>query len=374
MVYLDYAANTPVDREVLDKYYDTLLNYYGNPNSTHQMGREAQELVERSTRNIANLLGCDPDEVIYTSGATESNNLALRGICERYKDRGKHILLSTLEHSSLMASAALLQENGFEVEIIPVDENGLVNVEELKNMIRPDTIFVSVVSVDSELGLIQPIEEIGTLLKEYPNIVFHTDASQSVGKVNIDFRNVDLITVSPHKFYGINDIGILIKRKELGLKPIIFGGRSTTVFRSGTPNTASIVASSFALEKALVNIEDRYGYVKRLNEEVKLFLSSHPQVHINNSDESIPHTINFSVKGVSSGRVVELLDSKGICVSSKTSCCPIGAPSKLVYAATKDNSLAQSSIRLSLSYMTTEDEIDEFKEAFDEVLNEIMGA
>ena len=373
MVYLDYAANTPVDKEVLEKFNDVLINSYGNPNSTHQMGKEAKELVDNATAKIALLLGCEPEEIIYTSGATESNNLAIRGICERYKDRGRHILLSTLEHSSLMASASLLQEEGFEVEVIPVLENGLVNVEELKNMIRPETIFVSVVSVDSELGLVQPIEEIAALLKRYPNTVFHTDASQAIGKVKIDYSNVDLITVSPHKFYGINDIGILVKRKELGLKPLILGGRSTTVFRSGTPNTASIVASSVALEKAIGNLDDRYEYVKKLNEDIVAFLENHRQVHINNNDKSVPYTINFSVKGVSSHRVVDLLNSKGVYVSSKTSCCPLEAPSKLVYAATKDNSLAASSIRLSLSYLTTEDEILEFKRIFDETLDDIMG-
>ena len=373
MVYLDYAANTPVDKEVLEKFNDVLINSYGNPNSTHQMGKEAKELVDNATAKIALLLGCEPEEIIYTSGATESNNLAIRGICERYKDRGRHILLSTLEHSSLMASANLLQEEGFEVEVIPVLENGLVNVEELKNMIRPETIFVSVVSVDSELGLVQPIEEIAALLKRYPNTVFHTDASQAIGKVKIDYSNVDLITVSPHKFYGINDIGILVKRKELGLKPLILGGRSTTVFRSGTPNTASIVASSVALEKAIGNLDDRYEYVKKLNEDIVAFLENHRQVHINNNDKSVPYTINFSVKGVSSHRVVDLLNSKGVYVSSKTSCCPLEAPSKLVYAATKDNSLAASSIRLSLSYLTTEDEILEFKRIFDETLDDIMG-
>ena len=373
MVYLDYAANTPVDKEVLDKFYDTLLNNYGNPNSTHQMGVDAKELIDSATAKIASLLGATSEEIIYTSGATEANNLALRGVCERYKDRGKHILLSTLEHSSLMASAAVMQEQGFEVELIPVDEQGLINVQELKNMIRPDTIFVSVVSVDSELGLVQPIEEIGRLLKEYPNIIFHTDASQSVGKVSIDFSNVDLVTVSPHKFYGINDLGILIKRKEIGLKPIIFGGRSTTVFRSGTPNTASIVSASLALEKATINLQNRYNYVKQLNKVLVQFLKSYPQVHVNNNENSIPYVINFSVKGVTSHRVVDLLNQKGIYLSSKTSCCPVGAPSKLVYAMTRDNSLAASSIRLSLSFLTTPEELEEFGNTFDEVLEEIMN-
>ena len=374
MIYFDYAACTPIDKEVLDLYYDCLLKYYGNPNSTHTLGREAKEMIDSSTANIARLLGVEGDEIIYTSGATESNNLAIRGVCERNKDKGKHVLLSTLEHSSLTTVAQVLEEEGFNIDVIPVKDNGLVDIEQLKGMLRDDTIFVSVVSVDSELGLVQPIEEIGELLKSYPNAVFHTDASQAVGKVNIDYRNVDLITVSPHKFYGVNDLGILVKRKEVNLKPIIFGGRSTTVFRSGTPNTASIIATSFALEKAMNEQQERFNYVSNLNKEVKEYLSSFDEVHINTNENSMPFTINFSVKGVSSGRVVDILNDKGICVSSKTSCCPVMAPSKLVMALTNEKSLAVTSIRLSLSHLTTEDEIGAFKEAFEYTLNDIKGA
>lgn len=373
MIYFDYAACTPIDDEVLDKYYEYLRDYYGNPNSTHRLGVLAHDAIDTASANIARLLNCEKDEIIYTSGATESNNLAIRGICERYKDKGKHILLSTLEHSSLTTSAQVLEEEGFSVDVIPVLENGLVDVEELKNMMRNDTIFVSVVSVDSELGLIQPIEEIAKVVKNYPNAVFHTDASQAIGKVDIDYRDVDLITISPHKFYGVNDLGILIKRKEVNLKPIIFGGRSTTVFRSGTPNTASILATSFALDKALDEQEDRFNYVKELNEDLVEFLNSYEYVHINTTKYSMPFTINFSVKGVSSARIVDSLNDRGIYVSSKTSCCPVLAPSKLVMALTNDKSLAVTSIRVSLSHLTTKSDLEEFKKEFDSVIRDIMG-
>lgn len=371
MVYLDYAANTPIDKEVLDKYYDTLLNYYGNPNSVHKLGRAANNLIDESTKKIASLLNVLPEEIIYTSGATESNNLVIQGVCERYKNYGKHVLLSSLEHSSIFSPATVMQGLGFDVDLIPIGKDGLVNVDELKNMIREDTILVSVTSIDSELGLVQPIEEIAKLLKDYPNIYFHTDASQSIGKVDIDYSNVDLITIAPHKFYGINDIGILIKKKNVSLKPIIHGGRSTTVFRSGTPNTASIVATSLALEKALRERKNRFSYVKNLSNDIIDFLKRHDGVHINNTDKSIPFTINFSVKGVTSKRVVDYLDLHDIYVSSKTSCCPVEAPSKLVYALTKDKSLAATSIRLSFSHLTTKEEIEEFKKVFDLFLREL---
>ncbi len=373
MIYLDHAANTKVDKEVLDKYYDTALNYYGNPNGNHAFAKKSQKLIEESTNTIAKALNILPEEIIYTSGATESNNLAIKGICERYKNYGKHILVSCLEHTSIIASATVMQELGFEVELIPVDKNGLVNIETLKQMIRKDTILVSVCSVDSELGLVQPIEEIGKLLKDYPNIYFHSDASQSIGKVTIDYKDVDLITIAPHKFYGTNDMGMLIKKKEVSLKPIISGGRSTTVYRSGTPNVPGIAATACALKKAIKNQKERYEYVKKLNKIITDYLKQYDFIHINNTEASMPFTMNFSIKGIKSQDVVDYLSSKEIYLSSKTSCCPIGTPSKLIYALTKDKSLASTSIRLSVSHTTTEEEINEFINVFDNYLKELKN-
>ena len=214
MIYLDYAASTPVDKKVLDLYYDTVLKYYANPNSSHKLGIEARNLIDDSTNNIASILGVLPCEIIYTSGASESNNLVIKGICERYKNRGKHILISALEHNSIVSASTYFQERGFEVELIPVNKDGLIDITALKNLLRDDTILVSVCYVDSEIGLKQPIEAIGEILREYPNCVFHTDASQAVGKISTNFNNVDLVTITPHKFYGLNGIGIVIKKKD----------------------------------------------------------------------------------------------------------------------------------------------------------------
>ena len=371
MIYLDYAANTRVDKDVLDLYYNCALNNYGNPNSNHFFGKISKDLIDDATSKIAELLNVNSDEIIYTSGATESNNLAIKGICERYKNYGKHILISSLEHTSIVASATIMQEAGFDVELIPVDKDGRVDINSLKQMLRDDTILVSVCSVDSELGLVQPIEEIGELLKEYPNTFFHSDASQSIGKVTIDYSNVDLVTIAPHKFYGTSDIGILLKKKNVGLKPIINGGRSTTVYRSGTPNLPGIVATSLALELALSNQDERYSYVSDLNKKIINFLSGYSFIHINNTSASIPFTINFSIKGVKSIDVVEYLSEREIYLSSKTSCCPVGTPSKLIYALTKDKSLASTSIRLSISHLTTIDEINEFFSVFDCYVKEL---
>lgn len=372
MIYLDYAANAPVDKEVLDVFNEATTKYFANPNSTHRLGVEAKEAIDKATKNIAKNLGVSEDEVIYTSGASESNNLVIQGLPERYKSRGKHIIISKLEHSSIVAPAQHMQELGFEVDMVGVTKDGLIDIEELKSLIREDTILVSITSVDSELGIRQPIEEIGRLLKEYPNLYFHTDASQIIGKERIDFTDVDLVTIAPHKFYGINGFGLLVKKKEVGLKPIIYGGKSTTIYRSGTPVTGSVLALDKALELALFKLDERKKYIIELHDLVIDRLKERDFI-INSTPNSIPNTINFSVKGVISNVFVQLLGQKEVYISSKTSCCPENAPSKSIYALTNDKSLANSSMRISLSHLTTKEEIDKFFKIFDETLEEYNG-
>lgn len=365
MVYLDYAANNKVSDKVIDLYTKLVKENFANPNSVHKLGIKAKEIIDNSTKEIADLLHVEPSEIIYTSCSTESNNLVIKGICERYKNFGKHILLSSLEHNSSIAAASYMQEQGFEIELIPINSDGLVDVEALKKMIRPDTILVSVVSVDSEIGLIQPIEEIGKILKDYPNTYFHSDATQSIGKVNIDYSNVDLITISPHKFGGLNDISILVKKNNVSLKPQIHGGRSTTVYRSGTPNMPSIAAAALSLKLALEEMDEVNKYVKSLNKKIINHLKNYKEIYINNRENSIPYTINFSIENTKSQDVVKYFNDKDIYISSKTSCCPVETGSKLVYALTKDKSLAASSIRVSLSKYATNEDIDIFLTEFD---------
>ena len=372
MIYLDYAANAPVDPEVLEVFNEATTKYFANPNSTHKLGVEAKEAIDKATKNIAKNLGVSEDEVIYTSGASESNNLVIQGLPERYKSRGKHIIISKLEHSSIVAPAQHMQELGFEVDMVGVTKDGLIDIEELKSLIREDTILVSITSVDSELGIRQPIEEIGRILKEYPNLYFHTDASQIIGKERIDFTDVDLVTIAPHKFYGINGFGLLVKKKEVGLKPIIYGGKSTTIYRSGTPVTGSVLALDKALELALFKLDERKKHITELHDLVIEKLKEREFI-INSTPNSIPNTINFSVKGVISNVFVQLLGNKEVYISSKTSCCPENAPSKSIYALTNDKSLANSSMRISLSHLTTKEEIDKFFEIFDETLEEYNG-
>ena len=370
MIYLDYAAATPVDKEVLSRYIEVTNKYFANPNSSHQLGQEANNIIQEATKKIASSLKIDPDEIIYTSGASESNNLAIKGIAERYKNFGRHILISSLEHNSIVSSATRLQEQGFEVELLPINQEGLIDLNILKNKIREDTILVSICTVDSEIGLKQPIEEIGKILKNYPNCHFHTDATQAMGKISIDLQNIDLLTFAPHKFYGLTGIGVLIKKKNTSLRPQIDGGKSTTVYRSGTPETANIAALETALSISLATRQERYKIVEELYNTLRENLLTYPKVTINNTKNSIPYTLNFSIKGVKAIEVQQQLEKNKIYVSTKTSCCPIATPSKLVYALTKDKNKASSSIRISLSHLTTQKEIENFISIFDKIYKE----
>lgn len=370
MIYLDYASSTPIDTAVLDLFYDISKKYYANPNSSHKLGVEERNLIELYTSKIAQKLKCLNEEIIYTSGASESNNLAIKGICERYKSVGKHIIISSIEHNSIVSSCTDMQELGFEITVIPIQKDGIIDVEELKKSIRNDTILVSVSSVDSELGIKQPIEQIGKLLQNYPNCHFHTDASQAIGKIDLDYSLVDLITIAPHKFYGLNSSGALIKKKGVSLKPQISGGKSITMYRSGTPDLASVAAFSKALEIAIDNQKVRYKYVEKLHDMIKNKLLEYDNVHINSTDNSIPYILNFSIIGTKSLAIQKKLEENEIYVSTKTSCCPIETPSKIVYALTQNKKLSVSSIRLSLSHLTKESEIEDFLKLFDSIYKE----
>lgn len=370
MIYLDYAANTPIEKEVLDTYYQATMYYFANPNANHSLGLQAKDIIDQITKKISEQLHVLPEEIIYTSGASEANNLAIKGVLERYKHRGKHILISPLEHNSILSSLTKMQELGFVVEMLPLKKNGQVDVAQIKSLLKEDTILVSVCSVDSELGIRQPIEEIGKVLKDYKYCFFHSDASQAIGKVAIDYQNVDLVTVAPHKFYGMLGTGILIKKKNVGLKTQIDGGKSTTVFRSGTPELAHIVSIEKALEIAFSKQQERIEYVKKLNHKIVDKLKEYSQVLLNHTECSLPHVINISLKGIKATKFAELLDHQGVCISTKTSCCPVETPSKMIYALYHDRGRALSSFRISLSHLTTEKEIDEFLAIFSQCYKE----
>ena len=369
-IYLDYAANTPVDKDVLEAFNVAALNYYGNPNSTHAIGVKAKNIINEATENIINnfkkeLNIQDNMELIYTSGSTESNNLAIKGIVRAYRENGKHIITTFLEHTSVSSPLTNLKEQGYEIDILNITSEGKIDIEHLKELLRKDTILVSVCSVDSEVGSVQPIEEIANILKQYPNCNFHVDCTQSIGKIKLNLQDVDLISFAPHKFYGLNGFGGLLKRKDIILEPIIHGGTSSTIYRSGTPVTAQVVAMDKALSIAFENQEKRYNYVKELNELIRNSLKKYDKVQINTQNNENPYILNLGIKGVKAVDFKDELERYGICISIKSACSTLISPSRPVIAITHDRKRALSSWRISLSHLITREEIEKFLKIFD---------
>jgi len=366
MIYLDYAANTPVNSEVLDCFCEENRSFYGNPNSTHKLGQNAKQHMDEITANIANLLEVKPSELIYTSGSSESNNLAIKGVAYTYRNRGKHIISTCLEHSSVSGALTALKNQGYEIDLVDILPNGQVDMDHLAELIRNDTILISVCYVDSELGILQPIEEIAKLINDKPNCYLHVDATQAVGKIKINMENIDLLSFTPHKFYGINGCGILIRKENVVLEPLIHGGASTTIYRSGTPALGLAASIYTALQIAYEALDENYNYVEQLNQEIKSQLLKYPLVRINSTEKSIPHILNLSVKGVKGTVFQQELSTRDICVSVKSACSVEATMSRPVYAVSKDKKNAMCSWRISLSHLTTEEEVDTFMKSFDE--------
>lgn len=364
MIYLDYAANTPVDDEVMDYFCNATRSYIANPNSSHLFGREAKQRMEEITEHIAELLSIKASEIIYTSGASEANNLAIKGLVNAYKHNGKHIISTCLEHSSVSGALTYLQTLGYEIDLVEIKKDGLIDLDHLKELLRNDTVLVSIGYVDSELGVVQPIKEIGEILKDFPNCYFHSDATQAVGKIEINCSNVDCLTFTPHKFFGLNGCGVLVKKEDIILEPLIHGGASTTIYRSGTPTLGLAASIEKALELAVTKFEDRYIYVKELHDFLKDELLKYQGVRMNSTEQSIPHILNISVQGVKATVFQKALEEQGICVSIKSACSVINTPSRPVYAVTKDKKNALCSWRISISHITTKEEIIEFLKAF----------
>lgn len=365
MIYLDYAANTPAHEEVLKSFIDFSTQYIANPNASHALGKETKMVLDEATARMAQLLGVQKSEIIYTSGATESNNLAIKGIAHQYRRKGKHIITTYLEHSSVTSTVTALQNAGYEIDFVDVLKDGQVDLDHLKELLRADTILVTLSHVDSEVGIKQPIQAIHDLLAEYPNCFFHVDATQAIGKIPVDLSDVDLLTFAPHKFYGLNGIGVLIKKEKIMLEPIIHGGVSTTAFRSGTPTLALIESAAKALELAIPPMEERYAYVERLNMKLREALGKYANVSINSPKDASPYILNLSVKGVNAAAFQQVLEEREIYVATKSACCVVNTPSRPVYALTKDRKLALSTLRISLSHLTTVEEIEMFLEVFE---------
>lgn len=377
-IYLDYAANTPVDKEVLKVFNDSTLKYFANPNATHELGAIVKDKIDKTTDTIMDLLqknaNLDDDmEIVYTSGSSESNNLAIKGIAQTYRENGKHIISTFLEHSSVSSPLTYLKEQGYEIDVVNITKEGIVDIDEIERLIRNDTILISVCYVDSEVGNIQPIQEIAQLVKKYPNCYLHVDATQAIGKIKLDLKDVDLISFAPHKFNGLNGFGVLVKRKDIVLEPLINGGASTTIYRSGTPVIGQICALERALELTFKRFSKQYEYVSKLNKILRDRLAQYKNVVINTKSLDNPYILNISAIGIKAVDFKAELEKYGVCVSIKSACTVTITPSRIVMAMTHDRKRAFASWRISLSHLTTEDEINEFLNIFDKCYNNLMN-
>ena len=372
MIYLDYSATTKTRDEVLDAYIKSSKDYFANPNSLHKLGVNAKKLIDASTEQIAKIMGCKSEDVIYTSCASESNNLAIKGVALRNKKRGMHIITTNLEHSSIYGPVGYLTNLGFEVDFVKTNEFGLVDIENLKSLLRDDTVLVSIGAVNSETGVKQNIEEIAKVLKDH-NCYFHVDATQAVGKVRLDYSNVDLISFTAHKFFGPKGVGVLIKRDNVLIEPLIHGGKSTTIYRSGTPALPLIVSISKALRLIDEELDNNYNHVLELNNYIKDNLSKYDNVKINSNKYSIPHILNISVMNAKPESMQHALEEYDIYISTQSACSSNNPVSRSVFEVTKNEEASKHSIRISLSGVTTKEEVDEFLNAFDKCIEKFNG-
>lgn len=370
MIYLDYSANTPVSPRVLQSFTDAAARYVGNPNSNHPAGLAAKAAIDEATARIAAALGVQPDEIIYTSGASESNNTAIRGILHASRHIGRHVLTTPLEHPSVSGCLTAAMERGYEIDMLSVGHDGRIDPEEVRSLLRPDTVLVAMTAVDSELGTVQPVREVARVLRGVAHCCLHVDATQAIGKLPFSFDEVDTVSFAPHKFGGIVGSGVLFKRHGLAVEPLIYGGTSTTLYRSGTPAAALAVSTAEAVCAAIGGMEDNTAIVRGHNARLRDFFARYPKVQLNSPDDAIPHILNLSVEGVRGTSFQQALAAAGICVSVKSACAVEGTPSRAVMAVSRDRKRALSSFRISLSHLTTADELLEFETVFDRLYTE----
>ncbi len=374
IIYFDNASTTKVDEEVLKTYNEVINGYMGNASSIHSLGVASSRLIQKSKENILHLLNMPNHEVIFTSGATESNNLALKGIALNYKNRGKHIIVSSVEHPSILESAHQLEEMGFVVTYLPVNKEGKVELNTLKEALRDETILVSIMAVNNEVGSINNIEEIASLLKQYPKIYFHVDAVQAIGKIDINYQDVDLLTFTSHKIHGVIGTGCLIKRKGISLYPVLSGGGQENNERSGTYNVPGIVSLAKALRFSLERQKASFNHVKELVKPLyDYFLNNSDEYEINSSLDN-PFVVNVSLKKKKAAVIVEGLSQRGIMISSISACHSKGEKVSYVLKEMKhDEVLAHNTLRISLSNENTLDEVNTLLKNLDELVKGVRG-
>lgn len=374
-IYFDNAATTKLDEDVFEAMLPYLKENYGNASSIYKLGRESKKAIEDSREKIANVLNCDPDEIYFTAGGSESDNTAIKGIAHSYKNKGNHIITSKIEHLAVLETCQKLEKEGFEISYISVDENGIINLEELKQAIKPTTILITIMFANNEIGTIQPIEEIGKIAKE-KNIYFHTDAVQAIGSIKIDVQklNIDSLSLSGHKLYAPKGIGALYVKKEVKFEKFIDGGHQEKNKRAGTENIAGIVGIGKAIEIAYNNLDEHNKKIKELRdyyiEQVKEKI---PYIKINGDIEKrLPGNSNISFRFIEGEGLLLNLDLKGICASSGSACTSGSLdPSHVLLAIGLPHEIAHGSLRISIGKYNTRDEIDYLVESLVEIVNRL---
>ena len=371
MIYLDYSATTPVSEEVLDSFNTVIKDYYGNPNSMHSLGVKSRELLKSARKQICELLGINDSELIFTSSATDANNRALLGICLNQKNEGKNIVVSKLEHPSIYAICNYLENFGINIRYVDNDSEGLINLEDLKNKVDNDTILVSICGVNSEMGIRQPLRTIKqVIMKKNKNTLFHSDLTQGLGKVKLNLSDVDLASFSAHKIYAPRGLGFLYKKKEVNLMPVLIS--SDNSLEIGTPPLALIASFSKALRLILSDREEKNEVIDECVKLLDSGLKKYKGIKINRSKYCINQIYNISLMDIKSETFIHALEKHNIFVSSNTACSK-GKISTTVMALYNDTLRASTTIRISISHLTTVKEIEEFLHIFDEEYNNLLS-
>lgn len=361
-VYLDHNATTPLDPRVFEAMKPYLMETFGNASSPHHLGRLAKQALEESREIVAKVIGAKPEEIIFTSGGTEADNLAIRGIASRKDERKGHIITSSIEHHAVISTCNALEKDGFSVTYLPVDSQGRINPDKVKNSIRRDTILISVMHANNETGVIEPIADIGRIAREY-SIPFHSDAVQAVGKISVDVREIcaDMLSLSSHKIYGPKGIGALFVKDGIELSPILAGGHHERGLRAGTENIPAIVGFAQALRIAIEEMDSYQTKVSALQNKLESeLLDNIDQVEIHGAKaKRLPHTSHIGFTSVEAESILLHLDLKGIAASSGSACTTgESEPSHVLLAMGISPELAQGSIRMSLGRENTEEEVD----------------
>lgn len=374
-VYFDNAATTKLDEKVLESMMPYFGENYGNASSIYKLARDARKAVEESREKIAKIINCKPSEIYFTAGGSESDNTAIKGIARNYKNKGNHIITSKIEHPAVLDSCKELESEGFEVSYISVDENGIINLEELKRAIRPTTILITVMFANNEIGTIEPIKEIGEIAKEN-NIYFHTDAVQAMGSLKIDVKelNIDSLSMSSHKFYGPKGVGALYVRDGVGFKKYISGGHQEKNKRAGTENVPGIVGMASAFELAYSELDEHNAKIKELRDYYEKEIEEKiPYIKMNGDREKrLPGNSNISFRFIEGEGLLLNLDLKGICASSGSACTSGSLdPSHVLLAIGLPHEIAHGSLRISIGKYNTKEEVDYLIEQLVEIVNRL---